>query len=68
KFIDHCNWYIQIRELWKSKDKRDLYELKESILKIAELLLPFIPESAEKIKKQFSAKKIKKEEILFKKI
>ncbi|MBU2052974.1 MAG: methionine--tRNA ligase [Nanoarchaeota archaeon] len=68
KFIDHCNWYIQIRELWKSKDKRDLYELKESILKIAELLSPFIPESAEKIKKQFSATKIKKGKILFEKI
>lgn len=68
KLIDHCNWYIQIRELWKTKNKKSLFELKESILKIAELLYPFIPESAEKIKKQFSATKIKKGEILFKKI
>jgi len=45
-----------------------LFELKESILKIAEFLSPFIPESSEKIKKQFSAKKIKKSDILFKKI
>jgi len=67
-FIDHCNWYIQVRKIWETKDKKDLFELKESILKIAELLSPFIPESAEKIKKQFSAKKIKKGEILFKKI
>jgi len=50
------------------KNKKVLYELKESILKISELLWPFIPETSEKIKKQFSAKKIKKSEILFKKI
>ncbi len=70
-FIDVCNEYVQKTQVWK-EDCRDrkkiLYELKESILKIAELLLPFIPESAEKIKKQFSATKIKKSEILFKKI
>ena len=44
------------------------YTNKEWVLKIAELLWPFIPESSEKIKKQFSAKKIKKGEILFRKI
>jgi len=67
-FIDVCNEYVQSKKIWVTKDKKALYELKESILKIAELLSPFIPESAEKIKKQFSAKKIKKKEILFKKI
>jgi len=67
-FIDSCNEYVQNRKIWETKNKKDLYELKESILKIAELLLPFIPSSAEKIKKQFSATKIKKEEILFRKI
>ncbi len=67
-FIDACNYFIQQTKLWETKDKKALYELKESILKIAELLSPFIPGSAEKIKKQFSAKKIKKREILFKKI
>lgn len=67
-FIDICNEYIQNKKPWETKDKKVLYELKESILKIAELLWPFIPESSEKIKKQFSAKKIKKSEILFKKI
>ena len=67
-FIDHCNQYVQDRKIWETKDKKALYELKESILKIAELLWPFIPESADKIKKQFSAKKIRKGEILFKKI
>jgi methionyl-tRNA synthetase len=67
-FIDVCNEYIQSQKIWETKDKKQLYELKESILKIAELLFPFIPESSEKIKKQFSARNIKKGEILFKKI
>ncbi len=67
-FVDHCNWYVQSKKIWETGNKKDLFELKESILKIAELLFPFIPETSEKIKKQFSAKKIKKGEILFKKI
>jgi len=67
-FIDVCNEYVQENELWKSKDKKKLYELVESIKKIGELLLCFIPESAEKIVKQFSAKKIVKEKNLFEKI
>lgn len=67
-FIDICNEYVQEKKPWETKDKKVLFELKESILKIAELLWPFIPESAEKIKKQFSEKKIKKGEVLFKKI
>lgn len=67
-FIDVCNEYVQSKRIWETKDKKALYELKESILKIAELLLPFIPESADKIKKQFNAKKIKKGKILFEKI
>jgi len=67
-FIDVCNEYVQKNKIWESGNKKQLYELKESILKIAKLLSPFIPESAEKIKKQFSAKNIKKGEILFKKI
>jgi len=68
RFIDFCNEYVQSKKIWETKDKKALYELKESILKIAELLSPFIPESAEKIINQFSAEKIKKCEILFKKI
>lgn len=83
-FIDICNEYIQSKKPWETskkpeipsksflekelKNKKVLYELKESILKISELLIPFIPESAEKIEKQFSAKNIKKGEILFRKI
>ena len=67
-FIDLCNEYISNKKPWETHDKKVLYELKESILKIAELLFPFIPENSEKITKQFSAKNIKKQEILFKKI
>jgi methionyl-tRNA synthetase len=67
-FIDNCNEYVQSKKPWETKDKKVLYELKESILKISELLWPFIPESSEKIKEQFSAKNIKKGEILFRKI
>lgn len=67
-FIDVCNEYVQSKKPWETKDKKVLYELKESILKIADILSPFIPESAEKIKKQFSAKKIIKGEVLFRKI
>ena len=70
-FIDICNEHVQSKKLWENTcvdREKILFELKESILKIAELLWPFIPSTAEKIKKQFSAKKIKKREILFRKI
>ena len=67
-FIDVCNEYIQNKKPWETGDKKVLYEVKESILKIADLLWAFIPESSEKITKQFSATKIKKMEVLFNKI
>ncbi len=67
-FIDKCNEYVQNKKPWETKNKKVLYELAESILEIGRILEPFIPESADKIIRQFSAKKIKKEEVLFKKI
>jgi methionyl-tRNA synthetase len=80
-FIDICNEYIQKNKLWQTKDKRKLYELVDSIKTISILLWPFIPETCEKIAKQFGFKisldelqkplkriKIKKSEILFKKL
>lgn len=83
-FIDVCNEYVQKKELWKSGDQKALYELADSIKIITILLWPFIPSTAEKVAKQFSFKigknsfkeikkplkisKIKKGEILFKKI
>jgi len=66
-FVDVCNEYVQEKKPWETKDKKVLYELVESIKEIAKLLCPFIPETSEKITKQFSGK-IKKGEILFKKI
>ncbi len=72
-YIDTCNEFLQLRKPWESSKKPEyrrwvLGEAVRAIREIAELLLPFIPESAEKIKKQFSATKIKKGEILFNKI
>ncbi len=67
-FIDTCNEYVQAKKPWETKDKKVLWELKESILEISRLLWPFIPKSSEKITKQFRGKNIKKENILFEKI
>ena len=67
-FIDRCNEYVQDKQPWISKDKKVLFELKESILEIAKLLWAFIPETSEKITKIFSAKKIKKSAPLFEKL
>lgn len=81
-FIDVCNEYVQNKKPWVSGDKKILYELADSIKAIAILLWPFIPSTSEKIAKQFGFKiqlseiknplnekvKIKKGEILFKKI
>lgn len=80
-FIDVCNEYVQNKKPWETKDKKVLYELSDSIKSIAILLWSFIPETSEKIarnfgfkiskeelKKPLTAKKIKKSEILFRKI
>lgn len=80
-FIDICNEYVQNKKPWETKDKKILYELLDSIKAIAILLWPFIPSTSEKIaknlgfeiqfeniKKLLNIKKIKKSEILFKKI
>ncbi|MEM4152689.1 MAG: methionine--tRNA ligase [Candidatus Pacearchaeota archaeon] len=82
EFVDECNLYVQENELWKTHDRKKLYELCDSIKAIAILLWPFMPETSEKIAKVFGfkienlkqiekpieIKKIKKSEILFKKI
>jgi len=67
EFIDVCNEYVQSSKLWETGDKKKLYELVDSIKEIGKLLWPFIPETSEKIQKIFKGK-IKKGEILFKKI
>lgn len=80
-FIDLCNLYVQDNKIWETGSKKQLYELADSIKAIAILLWPFIPSTSEKIAKQFNFKlewkniekplkpgKIKKLDILFKKI
>jgi len=80
-FIDVCNEYVQSEKPWETGDKKVLYELVDSIKAIGILLWPFIPKTCEKIAEQigFEIKydsirepikisKIKKGEILFKKI
>ncbi len=80
-FIDKCNEYTQSKKPWEKGDKAVLYELVNAIKDIAILLSPFMPETAEKIAKTFNFEislkslskplkisKIKKSDILFKKI
>jgi methionyl-tRNA synthetase len=80
-FVDSCNEYIQEKKPWETHDKKVLYEISDSIKAIAILLWPFIPSTSEKIAKQFGFEieykgiekplkenKIKKGEILFKRI
>ena len=67
-FIDICNEFVQSKKPWETHDKKVLYQLVYSIKEIAKLLSPFIPESADKISEIFKTDKIKKGEVLFKKI
>jgi len=80
-FIDVCNEYVQNKKPWETHDKKILYEVADSIKAIAILLYPFIPSTSTKIAKQFGFEidyneiknplknnKIKKAEILFRKI
>ena len=68
EFLDKCNEYIQEKKPWETKDRRVLFELVESIREVNSYLGIFIPQTAKKIEKIFKADKIKKSEILFKKI
>ena len=80
-FIDKCNEYIQEKKPWETKSSHPLYELSNAIKDFTILLSSFIPETCEKIAETFNfklewkelekplkIKKIKKSEILFKKI
>ena len=72
---------MQEKKPWETKDKKVLYQLTNGIKDAAILLSPFTPETSEKIAKIFNfeislkslnaelkVSKIKKSEILFKKI
>jgi methionyl-tRNA synthetase len=80
-FIDNLNELIQNKKPWETKDMGVLYQLANGIKDSAILLSPFIPETSEKIAKTFNfaislkalntalkISKIKKSDILFKKI
>lgn len=80
-FIDQCNTYIQDKKPWETKDKKILYELSDAIKNVSILLHSFIPETSEEISKVFNFNisledlenplkitKIKKSEVLFRKI
>ena len=80
-FIDTLNQWVQDKKIWETGSKEDLFELATGIRLATILLWPFIPETCERISKTFGFKislsdiekplkviKIKKSEILFKKI
>lgn len=61
--------FITAKAPWKMTDKNEISDVlkivAQNILNVAYLLQPFLPETAEKIIKQFSEKQIKKGESLF---
>jgi methionyl-tRNA synthetase len=80
-FVDKTNEYIQAKKPWETHDATVLYEILDSIKIVTILLWPVMPQTCEKIAKQFGFelkyeniekqleyKDIKKAEILFKKI
>jgi methionyl-tRNA synthetase len=60
---------LSARKPWELKDKAEIKKILEpvaqDILNVAELLSPFMPETAEKIIRQFSERRAKKSEPLF---
>ncbi|MBS3076917.1 methionine--tRNA ligase [Candidatus Pacearchaeota archaeon] len=80
-FVDRCNEFVQDKKPWETHDKKVLYELANAIKDAAILLSSFIPSTCEKIasifgfsisledlEKELKIGKIKKSEILFRKI
>lgn len=80
-FIDELNEYVQQKKPWETHDKKVLYQVVNGIKDITILLSPFMPETSKKIAETFNFEislksletpikisKIKKSEILFKKI
>jgi methionyl-tRNA synthetase len=67
--IGHNDEILSEKTPWKLKDKEAISQVLEpvaaSILNVADLLEPFLPETAEKIIAQFSAEKIRKGDSLF---
>jgi len=72
KKITDCDVLLTEKKPWKMEDKEEIKKVLEpiaqDILNIAVLLEPFMPETSEKIVKQFSEPQIKKGEGLFPRI
>jgi len=71
ELISFCDKYINEEKLWETKDAKVINDLFFAIKEIAVLLEPFLPETAEKIKKIISTQKSRPEgaaENLFPKI
>jgi len=70
--IATANLHINIKKAWEIKDKKELKKVLDKVVtdiqQVAQALLPFIPESAQKILDQFSQSKIKKGDSLFPRI
>jgi methionyl-tRNA synthetase len=64
-----CDVFLADKKPWKMEDKGEIKKVLEpvaqNILDIAYLLSPFLPQTSEKLIKQFSEKQIKKGEALF---
>ncbi len=80
-FVDQTNEFVQEKKPWETHDSEILYEISNAIKDIAILLYPFMPQTCENIAKTFNFEisldalksplklsKIKKSEILFKKV
>ncbi len=71
--ISFMDTYIEKKRPWETKDEKTLTNLLAGVIKAAELIRPFLPETSEKIFKKLSIKKetkpwevkIKKGEALF---
>ena len=62
ELISYCDKYINDEKLWESKKPEVINDLFYTLNEISDLLLPFLPETVEKIKKAVESRK---SEILF---
>ena len=67
--IKHADKYLNDNKPWEIKDKNKLFNVLQPIVnrirQIGYELTPFLPETAEKIEKQFKGPQIKSEKALF---
>ena len=71
QFISQADRKINQEKIWEQKDEKlrqSLQSLVNQVRRIAYHLRPFLPETAEKIEKQFKGPKIKAEKPLFPRI